>query len=109
LAGAVADSDPECYLAGMSRLALLAALCLACAGEDVRSGLPDPSGMYALDAAGPDCLDGAETYRDADTVVCWYECLAVDGRDVRSVTLEFTRGPEGWGRPFDAWVFGACE
>jgi hypothetical protein len=93
----------------MPRVALLVALCLACAGEDLRSGLPDPSGLYALTADGPDCLDGAETYRDEDTVVCEYECLAMDGEDVESVTLEFTRGPEGWGRPFDAWVFGACE
>jgi hypothetical protein len=96
----------------MSRAALIAALLAvaACAAdEEFESNRPDFSGLYRLAAAGPDCLDGARTYSDEDTVVCRYECLSMDGRDVQSVTLEFTRGPEGWGRPFDSWVFGACE
>jgi hypothetical protein len=105
----VADSDPECYFARMSRLALLVALCLACAGEDVESNFPDPSGLYRVEADGPAC-DGGAVEVGADAVICRWECLSVDGEDVRSVALTFRREEgEPWRLSFAAWDFGVCD
>lgn len=91
----------------MSRAALLAAvLCLACA-VDEDSNYPDPSGLYRIEADGPVC-DGATVEVAPDTAVCRFECLRVDGKDVRSVALTFKREDAVWRHTFTAWDFGAC-
>jgi hypothetical protein len=93
----------------MPRLALFVALCLACAGEDVESNFPDPSGLYRVEADGPAC-DGGAVEVGADAVICRWECLSVDGEDVRSVALTFRREEgEPWRLSFAAWDFGVCD
>lgn len=90
----------------MKRALLAAVLCLACAAED-GSNFPDPSGLYRIEAEGPVC-DGAAVEVSADSVVCRFECLHMDGEDVRNLALTFKREDAVWRHTFTAWDFGAC-
>lgn len=93
----------------MARLALIAALALACSAAP-ESAFPDTSGLYSVQGSAVSC-PGAQQIVEPARVECEWTCLHMDGRDVRWLGLTFSRADasSAWQRPIDSWDFNGFE
>jgi hypothetical protein len=97
-------------------LALAALLAVSGCSQDPESAFPDASDLYRIEGADVFCDGGTVWYTEPEAppylaVACAWECLVVEGRDVRRVDVAFRRDgiSEPWRVTLTGWYFGVCD